>query len=155
MIVGGEALMDIAIPRTSMMTLQHRPLAMLAFLVVSMHGPVPVHAAPRPATKGTPQLQNAAPSMDALIARFLGALNKKDQKTLRQLRVDEREYIHVIMPGSIEPGKERREFPEEKAKYFWDVLNTKSSYSETALLNGYGGRKYRVRDVSWAKGVTH
>jgi len=112
---------------------------------------VVAHAARRPAT----QLQNTAPSMDALIARFLAALSAKDRKALQRLRVTDREYIDVIMPGSIEPGRKRRTFAEEKARYFWDALNEKSLFSEIALLNGYGGRKYKVRDVSWAKGVKH
>src|SRR5689334_15143066 len=71
------------------------------------------HAARRPAT----QLQNTAPSMNALIARFLTALSAKDRKALQRLRVTDREYIDVIMPGSIEPERERHRFAEEKARY--------------------------------------
>jgi hypothetical protein len=103
--------------------------------------------------ESTPTLQNASPSMDTLVASFLDALAAKDRNALQQLRVTEREYIDIIMPGAGEPGKARKGFPEEKAAYFWDVLNTKSLYSEIALVNGYGGRKYTLRDVVWAKGV--
>jgi hypothetical protein len=42
--------------------------------------------------------------------------------------------------------------PVETAKYFWDVLNTKSLYSEQYLLNTYGGRTFRVKNISFAKG---
>lgn len=124
-------------------------LALAALLVA----PGARAAHPTVAPSRGPKLQNASPSMDALLARFLGALATKDQKALQGLRVNEREYLDIIMAGANGPGKPRKRFPEEKAKYFWDVLNTKSLYSELALLNGYGGRKYTVREVSWAEGV--
>jgi hypothetical protein len=111
-------------------------------------------AAPQVPTAAS-ALANAEPSVDALITRFLDALAEKDRRALEAMRVNKREYIDIIMPGTIEPGKERRRFPEDKATYFWDVLNTKSLYSELALLNSHGGRHYTVRDVSWAKGVQH
>ena len=115
--------------------------------------PGAAYAGHQPPAAATPHLENTAPSIDVLIGRFLGALTAKDRKALQRLRVNEREYIDIIMPGSIEPGKERRTFPEDKAQYFWGVLNEKSVYSETALLNGYGGRKYKVQTFTWAKGV--
>jgi hypothetical protein len=130
-----------------------RGLAAVAFALVILHAVTASGATRRPAAAPATRLENGFPSIDALIGRFLGALTAKDQQALRRLRVNQREYIDIIMPGSIEPGRERKKFPEEKAEYFWEVLNTKSLYSEIALLNGYGGRKYKVRDVSWAKGV--
>jgi len=124
--------------------------------VVALAAALVPHAARaghQPPADAPPHLENTAPSIDVLIGRFLGALTAKDRRALQRLRVNQREYIDVIMPGSIEPGKERRTFPEDKAQYFWGVLNEKSVYSEIALLNGYGGRKYKVETVTWAKGV--
>ncbi len=120
--------------------------------LLSVAGPTTARAAHRPPPAAT-ELEHAAPSIDVLVDRFLAALSKKDRKSLQRLRVTKREYIDIIMPGTAEPGHTQRKYPEEKATYWWDTLNEKSLYSEIALLNGYGGQKYKVRDVSWAKGV--
>src|SRR5262245_61150935 len=126
----------------------------LSITLVAGWGNVVSAARPIPSTS-PPKLANTQPSLDALITRFLGALTKKDREALTRMRVDKREYIDIIMPGTVDPGKEQRKMPEDKATYFWDVLNTKSLYSEIALLNNFGGRKYKVRNVSWAKGIQH
>src|SRR5438552_77817 len=92
-----------------------------ALAIVGLVGSQRAYAAPRPAAMAALQLQDAAPSMDVLIARFLTALATKDRSALRRMRVSKREYIDVIMPGSIEPGGIRRTFPDDKATYFWDT----------------------------------
>jgi hypothetical protein len=130
-----------------------RPIGLLcAVLACGFPGASGVHAARKAPAQAT-ALRNGAPSMDVLLAQFIDALAARDRNALRRLRVDEREYLDVVMPGSIEPGKERRRFPDEKAKYFWDVLNEKSTFGEIALLNNFGGRKFTVQGVDWAKGV--
>ena len=135
------------------MTAVRRGQVVLAMALAIVIGSPVARAGQKPSGAAPPQLQNTAPSMDTLIARFLGALAKKDRKELQRLRVNEREYVGIIMPGSVAPGKAQQTFAGEKAKYFWGVLNEKSVYSEMALLNTHGGRRYKVTDVSWAKGI--
>jgi hypothetical protein len=125
----------------------------LGIALLVMFSALPAHATRRSPGQTIPKLQNSAPSLDAPIIRFLDALRAKDRHALQRLRVNKREYIDIIMPGTVPPGKERRTFPGDRATYFWDVLNEKSVYSELALLHIYGGRKYTVRQVEWAKGV--
>jgi hypothetical protein len=105
-------------------------------------------ARPEPA----PHLTDAAPSVDALLGRFLAALADGDRAALERLRVNEREYLDIILPRSVEPEAPLQRMPPDKARFFWDLLNTKSAYSAQHLLNQFGGQRYRVKQVAYAKG---
>jgi hypothetical protein len=98
------------------------------------------------------QLTDAAPSVEELLQRFLAALAERDRIALERLRVSEREYLKIILPGNVEPGTRPQHLPADKARFFWSVMNTKSAYSAQHLLNEFGGQRYRVREVSYAKG---
>lgn len=117
--------------------------AILAALIVVLMGSKP--AAPR--------LQDAAPSADALIARFLGALERKDAAALRRLRVTEDEYLKIILPGSVEKGQPLRKWPDEVCRYFWSEINAKSLYSEEYLLGTWGGHTYQIKSVDYDRGT--
>ncbi|MBY0279092.1 hypothetical protein K2Z84_27480 [Candidatus Binatia bacterium] len=100
-----------------------------------------------------PPLSGGAASVDELLGRFVAAIEAKDVAALEALRVDETEYRKIIMPGSVKPGQPPQKLSAAADQYFWESLDTKSKYGGRALIAGYGGRKYRVTDVTWKKGV--
>ena len=106
-----------------------------------------------PATAVQRKLADAAPSVDALIDRFLGALATKNRAALHRLRVTEREYRDTILAGTVEKGEALRAWPDDVTSYFWGAIEDKSRAYEDYLLNMYGGRRFRVKSVSWDKGV--
>jgi hypothetical protein len=110
-------------------------------------------AAAAPAAAVPTKLANAAPSVDALIDRFLGALATKDRAALHRLRVTEREYRDTILAGTVEKGQPLRAWPDDVTSHFWGTIEDKSRAYEDYLLNVYGGRRFRVKSVSWDKGV--
>lgn len=109
--------------------------------------------APRAAAPPHPALSGGADSVDELLGEFVAAIEAKDVAALDALRVDETEYRKIIMPGSVKPGQPPQKLSAAADQYFWESLDTKSRYGGRALIAGYGGRKYRVTDVTWKKGV--
>jgi hypothetical protein len=102
---------------------------------------------------GSPILRDAAASKEELAQRLLDALEKTDLQALRRLRVTEAEYKDVILPGSVDVGQPLRKYPPDVADYAWKTLNTKSLYYERFLLHTVGGDRFRIRDLTFAKGV--
>ena len=101
-----------------------------------------------------PRLDNPSPSAEALVQRFLTALDNKDGEALRRLRTTESEYKNIIMPGSVPPGSPPRHYRDDVSEYFWSILNTKSAYYEQYLLETAGGRgPTKVKRVSYNKGT--
>ena len=99
------------------------------------------------------RLANASPSTDALIERFLEALDKRDAATLRHLRVTESEYRSIILPGTVPPGAPRRQYRDDVTEYFWGTMNGKSASYEKNLLDTVGGHgPSKVKTISYAKG---
>jgi len=104
-------------------------------------------------TKPAAKLSDGAPSADVLISRFLDALERRDQAALRALRVTEREYLDVILPGSVGKNQPRRAWPEDVSRYFWSEIDTKSIYSEEALMEGWGGQHWSLKNVEYERGT--
>jgi hypothetical protein len=98
-------------------------------------------------------LENAAPSLDGLIARFVQALRDNDREALHGLRLTESEYRNIVVPGHVPVGEPLRNYPPDVTKIAWDLLNTKSSYYETFLLNEFGGGEYEIEGVEWERGT--
>ena len=99
------------------------------------------------------RLANASPSADALIHRFVDALDKKDAAALRHMRANESEYRNIILPGSVAPGTPPKHYREDVVQYFWGVMNGKSAGYEKYLLDTAGGRgPTQVKNVSYHKG---
>src|SRR5215470_11309192 len=125
--------------------------------IIAATGPVwgevgEAHASTPPTPPERPAhfvLSDASPSIDALIARVLEALAKKDAEALRRLRVTENEYRTFLLPGGGEPGQPVPAYDEESSKYAWDMVNANSSYSVEGILQRLGGRKYTVKEVSY------
>jgi hypothetical protein len=128
------------------------PFVALALLVAPGAGRR-VHGAQAASAATKPALENASASVEALIDRFLDALAKKDREALRSLRVTESEYRTLIMPGAVPPGSPLRNYPDDVSEYFWSVMNTKSAYYESYLVNTIGGRHFMATGFSWANGT--
>jgi hypothetical protein len=127
----------------------------LALLIVTIAVPPSVRAgtAKKVDPAKSQRLENASPSADALIHRFLEALDNQDAATLRHLRVTESEYRSIILPGTVPPGAPRRHYRDDVSEYFWGTLNGKSAGYEKNLLDTVGGHgPSKVKTISYAKG---
>lgn len=98
------------------------------------------------------ELSDAPPSREELLRKLLEALRTKDAAALNRLRVTEAEYRSFFVPASVKEAAELRPPSERASKFYWDMLNTKSLYSADAMLRGFGGRKYVLKDVTYEKG---
>jgi hypothetical protein len=98
-------------------------------------------------------LAGAAPSIEKLLDRFLRALAARDGEALRRLRVTEREYRTVIIPGSAPVGQPPQVYSEENGKFLWGLHETKSHYVTADLLARFGGRALRLKGVRYRKGT--
>lgn len=98
------------------------------------------------------RLIDAAPSIEVLLDRFLTALAENDAEALHRLRVTEDEYLTFVLPGSAQPGEPPQTLDAQSKKFAWDMLNTKSHYAGVALLQGHGGKRYRLKEVRYLKG---
>lgn len=98
------------------------------------------------------RLSGGADSVDELLQRFLAALRENDSKKLRALRVTEREYRELVVPGNVKPGDPPQILSGEASEYFWQQMNQKSAYHETSLLDRHAGRTYTIEGYSFEKG---
>ncbi len=97
-------------------------------------------------------LSDGASSIDALLQSLLDALAREDVAALHRLRVNEREYRQIILPGSAREGQPPRRYDAEASRFFWELLDTKSLYAGSAILRGLGGRSYTLKAVRYADG---
>ena len=97
-------------------------------------------------------LVDAAPSVDALIERLLDALAKRDIAALNRLRMTENEYRTFVLPGSVEPGQPARAYEAGPSIWAWNNVDTNSRYAAAAMIKGYGGRRFKLKEVNYLKG---
>lgn len=125
----------------------------------AVQGPVKEQTATRekPSAEAAPamKLTDGAPSLDELVARFLDALQKKDKEGIHRLRVTQDEYLDVIMPGSVDAGRPIRQYDhrDQASQYFWSILDTRSVYSEAALVSSWGGEPLKLKSIKYRRGV--
>ena len=125
---------------------------MAALLAVTASG-ASTGESPASNTPNEYRLVGAEPSIDSLIEKFRQALETKDKQLLRQLRVTRKEYLDIIMPGSVDEGQPRATYDETAKNYFWGILNGKSIYIEANLLYDFGGKPLKVRAVEYRHGI--
>ena len=133
-----------------------RSLMTVATVALLLATPGLTRADAKPATPLQPmkaRLSNAAPSIDALLDQFVHALSKGDEKALQRLRVTEREYRGIIIPGTVKPGETPRNVASEPSEWFWSMLNQKSEDVSQALIKSYAGHTYKRKAVSFTKGT--
>ena len=121
-------------------------LVLLGALVVR-----PILAGPTTPRAGAQRagLVDGARSTDELVGELVAALNAKDAKALRSLRMNERDYREVIVPGSNAPGESPRQFTEEWMDLLWGSYDTRSAHRERDLLANFGGKKLTLRTASF------
>jgi hypothetical protein len=122
----------------------------LAFWSGASHAAEAAAHASTDASRPPRGLSNAPGSIEALLDRFLAALEKKDGAALDELRVTREEYIEVIVPGTVEKGRPARQVSEAPKKYFWEMLDFKSREYGKLLAERYGGRHYVDRQVAFS-----
>jgi hypothetical protein len=98
------------------------------------------------------RLEGGAPSVEVLVDQLLAALATADRRALERLRVTEKEYLEIIVPGNVEPGQPPQRIPDDVARYYWATLDAKSRYSAQHLLHELGGRPLKVKRIAYAKG---
>lgn len=128
------------------------PLLLAAALAASCSSSSGVAASPRAAY---PALADGAPSIEALVDRFVRAVDNADEEGLRRLRVTREEYLNIIVPGSVAIGQPPREIPEESAELHWKMLDAKSRDAARATLQEVGGRKLTREKLWFTRGVTN
>lgn len=132
------------------MGFRFRTLLLIAAVVFAGWSPAPASV---PSPDRVRLDRAAAPSLDALVSRLLRALEAKDADELRRLRVTRREYTKIIMPGFVAPGVEPRLIAPDENELWWSMLDTKSRYSELAILDQFGGKRLAVKDVTFLNGT--
>ena len=134
-----------------------KPLATTVVVAIALFGLV----AARPVTPGHATTERApdghafdggARSAHELVEHFLEAVHAKDRDALRHLRVSEREYREIVVPGSVKPGEPPRQFTPEWVEFLWGSYETKNHYHEQDLLAAYGGKTLTLRKMSFAGG---
>jgi hypothetical protein len=92
------------------------------------------------------QLTDSAPSIDVLLDRFTDAVARQDGEALHRLRLTRAEYIGIIVPGNVPPGRPPQQTFPENNQFFWSMLDTKSRYLAPVLFKDFGGREYIGRE---------
>jgi len=112
------------------------------------------HGASAKASAPLPTLHGGTTSKEALVARLVDALAHNDREKLRALRVDQAEYVDIILRGSVPKGQPLREWPPDVTGYFFRDLDTKCRYVEQHLLELFGGHDMKVESFEFSRGVT-
>lgn len=110
-------------------------------------------AAAKPIPAAAPDLKTWFDSKQVLIDRFMAALEQRDNEALEKLRVSETEYISFILPGAVAPGEPLRKWPQDVSGYYYRSLNTRSLYSQQALLDSFGGRPLKLVSADYEEGT--
>lgn len=124
---------------------------MIGFLLLGVTAGAATATAPQPSAK--PQLVDGAPSVDALLDRFLAALATRDESAMHRLRVTEQEYRGIIIPGMVKEGEPPRPVVAGPAEFFWRMLNQKSEDTGREIMLEFGGHRYTRANVIYTKGV--
>jgi hypothetical protein len=98
-------------------------------------------------------LTDGTPSIHALVARLLQALAARDAAAVERLRINRSEYLNIIVPGNVEPGRPPQRIPADTAQFYWEMLDTKSRYSQQDLLNRFGGRTLALKNIRYLNGI--
>lgn len=106
------------------------------------------------ASTPAPSLTGGTKTKEELVARLVDALAHQDRDKLRALRVNQEEYVDIILRGSVPPGQPLRNWPPEVSGYFFRDLDTKSRYAEQHLLELFGGHDMKVESFEFANGKT-
>jgi hypothetical protein len=101
-----------------------------------------------------PTLTGGTTSKDDLVSLLVDALGHNDRDALRALRVNQQEYVDIILRGSVPKGQPLRDWPPDVTGYFFRDLDTKCRYAEQHMLELFGGHEMSVESFEFAKGTT-
>jgi hypothetical protein len=57
-----------------------------------------------------------------------------------------------VLPGSAQPGQPAHAYDDDYSKFAWQKVNTNSVYAAAGIMRGYGGHKYKVKEVKYLRG---
>lgn len=89
-------------------------------------------------------LESAAPSRDALVARFARAVARADTNDLRAMVVSRAEFAHLYYPTSAYTRRPTR----QGAPLVWFLHTQESQKGVSRLLDRFGGQPLRLADYS-------
>jgi len=97
-------------------------------------------------------LTGGAPSIDTLLDQFLAALAARDAQAMHRLRVTEKEYREIIIPGTVKPGEPLREVSDLNSQFFWSMLNQRSEDVGRGIMKRWGGHTYTRKALRFTRG---
>lgn len=89
--------------------------------------------------------------MDALLDRFIEAVQRSDKEALNSLRLTREEYEEIIVPGRVPPGSPPRQVTRMVTRHFWEMLDYKTSLFVDVLLERFGGKTLERGEVRFTK----
>lgn len=98
------------------------------------------------------RFEGGAASVEDLLARFVEVLEANDSDGLQNLRVTEREYRQLVVPGNVQKGEPAQMLSAEASEYFWQLMDQKSQHFQELLLVRFGGEPYTIKTVQFEKG---
>lgn len=97
--------------------------------------------------------EHARPSIDALVDDLIAAISAKDKKTMKELRVSEREYLDIIVPGSVPVGQPPRRNSDKVRTYMWQLLNEKSNGYRDVFFKRFDGHQFKRTQLTFTEGT--
>src|SRR4029453_12206284 len=91
--------------------------------------------------------------VDDLMQDLVVAIRENDEGAFGRIRVSEKEYLAVILPGAAAPNETPREDAPKFESYLWGSLDQKNRHSERDLLTAYGGRTLTLEHAIFKRGV--
>lgn len=98
------------------------------------------------------RFEEGAASVDELLSRFVEVLEANDPDGLQRLRVTEREYRELVVPGNVQKGEPAQMLSAEASEYFWQLMDQKSLHFQELLLLRHGGKSYAIKTAEFEKG---
>lgn len=86
-------------------------------------------------------LSKASRSVDELADKLVAAVARNDRGALDALRMTEREYTDLVVPGTVDIGQPARASSDFAKRTFWKLLDKRSGDFGEALLGQFGGRR--------------
>jgi hypothetical protein len=94
---------------------------------------------------GGPALSETRESAAAVAQAVLDAVATRDERVLRALSLDEREFREAVWP-ELPASRPERNVP---FGYAWTDLRTKSNAGLGMMLEAHGGRAYQLEQVAF------
>jgi hypothetical protein len=96
-----------------------------------------------------PKLTGSRPSLDELAADFLEALQKSDERNIRQLALSKDEFVKFVWPElpASDPSTNLN------ADFIWNQTHMHSLADLSGTLYKYSGKKFELSDIRFEDGT--